>query len=284
MMTYGLPVRLGVARGWIQFRNVLTDPQTVGFNLVTSLGALGVLYFQRNRTLEGTSLSLSSATLPSILGLLLGFGALTGAVGRISVDREDGTLLRAKAIPDGMVGYLLAAVVAGSLDTLLNMLIVLVPGLFLVDALVTTGVTGTLTLAWVVLLGLLACLPWGAMIGSLARTPQSAFGLTMLGVASIVAVSGIFYPIAALPAWAQTLAQVFPIYWLGLGMRSALLPDSAAAIEIGESWRHLETAAVLGVWAALGLALAPMVLRRMARRESGSAVETRRQRALQRVG
>lgn len=67
-------------------------------------------------------------------------------------------------------------------------------------------------------------------------------------------------------------------------MRSALLPDSAVAVEIGESWRHLETVAVLGAWAVIGLAVAPFILRRMARRESGSTVAERREKALQRVG
>jgi ABC-2 type transport system permease protein len=55
-------------------------------------------------------------------------------------------------------------------------------------------------------------------------------------------------------------------------------------VEIGESWRHLETAAVLGAWAVLGLVVAPIVLRRMAGRESGSRVAERRERTLQRVG
>ncbi|MBE1612557.1 hypothetical protein [Actinopolymorpha pittospori] len=54
--------------------------------------------------------------------------------------------------------------------------------------------------------------------------------------------------------------------------------------ELGQSWRHLETVGVLGVWAVLGLVVAPLVLGRMARRESGSRVAERRERALQRVG
>jgi ABC-2 type transport system permease protein len=87
-----------------------------------------------------------------------------------------------------------------------------------------------------------------------------------------------------MPAWLAWIAQVFPVYWLGLGMRSALLPDAAAAIEIGGSWRPVETAAVLGAWVVAGLVLAPIVLRRMARKESGSRVAERRERALQRVG
>jgi putative transcriptional regulator len=46
-------------------------------------------------------------------------------------------------------------------------------------------------------------------------------------------------------AW---IGQAFPIYWLGLGMRLALLPDATDAVEIGGSWRHLQTAGVLGTW------------------------------------
>jgi ABC-2 type transport system permease protein len=108
--------------------------------------------------------------------------------------------------------------------------------------------------------------------------------LLTLPLLGLIAISGIFYPIASMPAWLQWIAQVFPIYWLGLGMRSALLPGGAVSVELGESWRHLETIGVLGVWAVLGLVLAPVVLRRMARRESGSGVAERREKALQRIG
>jgi ABC-2 type transport system permease protein len=54
------------------------------------------------------------------------------------------------------------------------------------------------------------------------------------------------------------------------------------AVEIAGSWRHAETVAVLGAWAVAGLLTAPMVLRRMSRRESGSTLAVRHARALQR--
>lgn len=122
------------------------------------------------------------------------------------------------------------------------------------------------------------------MMGSLVSNPQKAFGWGFLGVGSLVASSGIFYPITALAGWVQGIAQLFPVYWLGLGMRASFLPDAAAAVEIGGSWRTVETIAVLGAWAVAGMFLAPGILRRMAHRESGSAVEVRRQAALQRIG
>jgi ABC-2 type transport system permease protein len=65
-------------------------------------------------------------------------------------------------------------------------------------------------------------------------------------------------------------------------VRSALLPGNMAAVEIGHSWRHLATAGVLGAWAIAGLVLAPILLRRVARREAGSGVAARRERLLSR--
>jgi ABC-2 type transport system permease protein len=54
-------------------------------------------------------------------------------------------------------------------------------------------------------------------------------------------------------------------------------------VEVGHSWRHLATFGVLSAWAVAGLVLAPVVLRRMARRESGSNVAARREKAMRRT-
>lgn len=98
-----------------------------------------------------------------------------------------------------------------------------------------------------------------------------------------VAISGVFYPITHLPYWLRPIGQIFPFYWVALGARSALLPHAMVALEIGHSWRHPETLAVLLAWAVAGLAATPWVLRRMARRQSGSRVAAARDRHLQRV-
>ena len=97
-----------------------------------------------------------------------------------------------------------------------------------------------------------------------------------------MAISGIFYPMTAQADWLSPVAQVFPFYWIGLGMRSAFLPDTAAAAEISGSWRLLATVGVLGAWAAVELALAPAMLQRMARHQSGASLEAGRQKRMQR--
>ncbi|MEU4802600.1 ABC transporter permease [Actinosynnema sp. NPDC023587] len=274
-------VRLGVSRGLREFRQSLASADQF-FNLFTSVGFLAVLWFQRDTTVEGTSLSLAALTLPGMLGMSVAFAGLVGPAGALAMNREDGTLLRAKAVPNGMTGYLVGRVTQTSLDTFFGLLLVFLPGALLVGGLAGVGVGGLLYAVPVLAVGMLATLPWGAVVGSLAKSPQGAMGYTMLPMMPIIAISGIFYPISAMPGWAQVVAQVFPVYWLGLGTRSALLPESAAAAEIGGSWRVLEMFGVLGVWAVVGFLLAPTILRRMARRESGAEMEQRRQAALQR--
>lgn len=272
--------RLGLSRGWIEFKQYLHSPQEMIWTVMISAIFLAVLWFQRNSDIEGVSLAL--LTLPSLLGMSIANGGFVGAAGALSYDREDGTLLRAKAIPQGMVGYLVARIVYVTLTTVVSLLVLFVPSVFLIDGLLDVGINGLITFLWLFLLGLLATAPWGAIIGSLVKSSSSGFGLTFLPLAGLVAISGIFYPITALAGWLQTAAQVFPIYWLGLGARSVFLPDSAAVAELGGTWRTGQTVVVLTIWAAVGLLIAPRILRRMARRESGSTMEARKQQVIQR--
>jgi ABC-2 type transport system permease protein len=276
-------LRSGLARGWIEFKQTWTNREDLVGQIVFAVLFLGAVFFMRNATLPGTGLSLGASTVPGVLGAGLVFTGLTGAASYLVIDREDGTLLRAKATPNGMLGYLVGKTTTLSLGQVTSLLVVLIPCLFLYTSLAPDGLWSYLHLLGVLVLGLFATLPIGAALGSLISSPRST-GLIVLPIMGLGAISGIFYPITALPEWVQGIAQVFPMYWLGLGMRSALLPDSAVVAEIGQSWRPLPTLAVLVAWSVIGLALAPVLLRRMARREAGSSVAERREKAMQRVG
>jgi len=182
-----------------------------------------------------------------------------------------------------MLGYLLGKVVNISGQIAFAVAITLLAGAFLFTGLAIGSPGRWLTLAWVLMLGLLATLPLGAVLGSLFPSQRSAGPVWILLLGGLAAISGIFYPITHLPTVLQWTGQAFPMYWLGLGMRSALLPNAMATVEVARSWRHLATFGVLSAWAVAGLVLAPVVLRRMARRESGSNVAARREKAMRRI-
>jgi ABC-2 type transport system permease protein len=274
-------LRAGWSRGLIELRQSFTNSAELWSHFFWPVLMLVVTFFLRDVTFGQSGISLGTLALPSILGMNASMAMVTMSQ-QLTADREDGTLLRAKATPNGMLGYLTGKIVSVSGGLVADLAILLIPGVFLVSGL-AFGPGSWLTLIWVLTLGMVATLPVGAVLGSVFTSARSQ-GLLTLPILGVIAISGIFYPITSLPGWLQGVGQVFPIYWLGLGMRSALLPGSAAGVEIGESWRHLETVGVLSAWAVAGLLLAPIVLRRMARRESGSTVAGRRERALQRVG
>jgi len=271
-------VRAGVARGRAELRQTFTTSQDLWNYFFPSAILLVVMFFMKGAAVPGMNFSLGSRTLPSVIGMGVAFTGMVTLAMSLAVEREDGTLLRAKAIPNGMLGYLIGKITMLSGMVVVSQLIILVPSLIMLDGISINW----FTLVWVVAIGLVATLPIGAVVGSMFSNPRNA-GLVMLPMMGLVAISGIFYPISSMPEWLQGVAQVFPIYWLGLGMRSAMLPDALRMAEIGDSWRQFETLGVLVAWAAVGLLVAPMVMRRMARRESGSSVAARRERALQRV-
>ena len=231
--------------------------------------------------LPGTHFPVGGTLLVAMLVMNVAFNGIAAFGVRLAAEREDGTLLRAKATPNGMIGYLIGRIVVVSGTIMLTVVSLLIVGLAPFSGLALESATGWLTLAWVLALGLLATLPIGAVLGSLFRSVRAA-PVVMLGTLGLIGISGIFYPITHLPTWLQWVGQAFPLYWLGLGVRSALLPGSLAAVEIGHSWRHLATAGVLAAWAIAGLVLAPILLRRVARREAGSSVAARRERVMTR--
>jgi ABC-2 type transport system permease protein len=237
-----------------------------------------VLFLLRGHRVPGTSFSLGSLTLPSGIGMGIAFGGILGVTALLTVDREDGTLLRAKATPGGMTAYVIGKITLASVTALAGVVLTLILGLIAFPG-VTLTAAGVATLAWVAVLGLLATIPLGIVLGSVMPSPRF-MPLVILPIGGIVAISGIFYPITHLAGWLQGIGQVFPVYWLGLGMRAALLPPGLASVELDGSWRLPLVFLVLAAWSVLGLVAAPAVLRRMARRESGSRVAARRERAM----
>jgi ABC-2 type transport system permease protein len=272
-------VRLGLRRGWMEFVQSIRSTQDQWFYLFTAVLTVGYLWIRRDAD-TGTDLPFAAYALPSLLGALIAFGVVIGPAYALAMEKEDGTLLRHRAIPQGLVGYFSGQLLFQTLSLLPQLVVILVPSFLLFDDLMSHP-SGWLTVVWVILLGMLAALPIGMVIGALVPGVQKVGMWGMLPIMTLAGISGIFYPVQALWGWVQVVAQLFPMYWLGLGMRSAFLPDSAAAAEIGGSWRTLETIAVLGAWAVVGAVVTPILLRRMARRQTGSQVQAAREATMQ---
>jgi ABC-2 type transport system permease protein len=278
--TRGVAVRAGLHRGWLETKYSLTDVGDIFWMLLFPVSFTVTLLFMRGNTVPGTDLALGAMVLPSLIGMSIAFGGLAGPAMQIATDREDGTLLRAKATPDGMLGYLIGKIWFFGLTTLASLALLAIPALTVIGDLRIDGRTALL-LPVIFVVGMVATVPIGSALGSIFKSSAQSM-LIMLASMLLIAISGIFYPITAMPTWLQWVGQIFPFYWLGLGTRSAMMPAGAEAAEIGDSWRTVEMFGVLGVWAVVGLVLAPIVLRRMARRQTGSAIAAARDKVMTR--
>src|SRR5690606_27553733 len=263
-------VLAGLSRGVTETHHMLTDTASVIWYFTFPVIFAIVLLIMRVKTVPATDFALGAMVLPSLVGISIAFGGLMGPAGTIATDREDGTLLRAKATPNGMIGYLVGKIVMFALTTLVSVVLLVIPALTVAGEL-NLGPRTWVLLALLFVVGMVSTVPISVVLGSLVKSAAQT-GLLFLASMLLIIPSGIFYPITAMPTWLQWIGQVFPFYWLGLGARSAMLPAELAAVEVGGAWRTLEMFGVLAVRAGIGMTLAPSIPRRLARRQTGAAV------------
>ncbi|GAA4088717.1 ABC transporter permease [Actinomadura miaoliensis] len=271
---------VGVRRGWAEHLQFLRDRRELAWNLFGTVGVFVALaYWQGGENVEGTDVSRAVLMAAGFTAFSIFSVALLNLPVTITADREDGVLLRMRTVPGGIPAYLCGRAVAVLCQIATYVLAMLAAGLAFTDLTLPSAADDWLTLAWVLTLGTLAVAPLGAALGTLLPGPRNAAGVLSLPITGLMLISGVMFPITALPEPVRWVAQAFPLYWQGLGLRSVFLPDSMLAAEIGGGWRPAQTAAVLGAWAVAGLLLAPPLLRRAARRESAARPAGRRLRA-----
>ncbi|MEV3922290.1 ABC transporter permease [Actinomadura coerulea] len=270
---------IGIRRGWAEHVHYLRSRRELLSGLVGTVGIYVLLVrWQGDTVVEGTGQSQAVLMTAGFVAFSLFSAGLMNLPVGIAADREEGALLRLRTVPGGTRAYLVARAVSVLLQIAGHVLLMLAAGAVFAGLALPPAAGDWLTLAWVLALGTLAVVPIGAAIGTLLPGPRNAASILSLPLMALTLVSGVMFPVGRLPEGVQWVAQMFPLYWQGLGLRSVFLPDSMAVAEIGGSWRLAETAAVLGAWAVAGLLLAPVLLLRAARRESGARLAERQER------
>ncbi|MGW0842595.1 ABC transporter permease [Streptomyces sp. NPDC002787] len=272
--------RAGLQRGVIEIRHLLRNGKEMAGHLTNVVVALLVAAYIDD-DVPGTHTPMTHLVLAGFAAYLLFQVGLLNLPQILVTEREEGALLRLRATPGGIPAYLVAKCVLVVVLAVGTLALLLAAGALLVDGPLPHGPGAWLTLLWVTTLGLLAVVPLGAAIGAVLPNPREALGLIMLPVMGLLVISGIAFPITSMPVPVQQVAAVFPLKWMAQGLRSALLPDAARAAEPAGSWELPMVALVLAAWAVLGFLLAVPLLRRTARRESGSRLSARHHKAAQ---
>ncbi|MGV9310278.1 ABC transporter permease [Nonomuraea sp. NPDC003727] len=251
---------LGVRRGLIEQGSIMRDGRELGGQLVGMVtfvlmmlwigdnpagGGVGMGAFMAVGFIAFTVFSAGTMSLPML----------------IAADREEGALLRLRAIPKGVPVYVTGRAFSLLLHIAGHSAVMMALGAAFGGL---RAPSDWLTLLWVLPLGTLAVVPLGTAIGAMLPSAKTAAAVIGLPTMLLMLASGVMVPLRMMPEAVQWIGQAFPLYWQAHGLRAAFF-DSAAG-ELHGTWELGTAATVMGAWALAGMVLAPWLLRRVTHR------------------
>jgi ABC-2 type transport system permease protein len=253
--------RTGLVRGRLEVRAFFRERQTVVFVFAMPaivLVLLGSIYGHERAAHGVTVVQLFTA------------GMIAGGIGAtsfqnlgltIAAERERGTLKRLRGTPLAPAAYFIGKIIQVFVCTIAEVVVLIVVGMALYHLQLPTSAAKWWTMAWVFVLGTIACSLIGIGISSLPSSATNSFPVISVPFLVLQFISGVYVPFNDVPPWLQHIAAVFPLKWMSQGLRSDLLPAQAAALEPGHAWQHGQTALVLTAWIVGGLVLCLMTFR-----------------------
>ncbi|PWI16985.1 multidrug ABC transporter permease [Streptomyces sp. Act143] len=268
----GRVLAVGVRRGLIEVHQLVRTPREA-FTLLSTPLLFIVLGAVVDGDIPGSAVPMADLLVAGGVTTMVVQAGLLTLVQTLAVEREDGTLLRMRAVPHGMPAYLVAKTVVVVTTAVGGGALTLAAGVLVLGTSGPGSVRDWLVLLSVPAIGLLALVPLGAVLGAVLPNAREALGFLMIPLLALMLFSGIYFPVTSLPGAVQDVVQGFPLKWTAQGVRAALLPDAALAAEAGSTWDLPKVYLINGAWALAGFLVAPRVLRRMTRRATGARPE-----------
>ena len=243
---------IGRARIGLELRLFSRDPGQVIFSFAYPVVMLVIFgsVFGNEQVAPGVSFRQYFLAGIAATGVMLTTFQAVGTA--IAEERDRGDLARLQTLGTPVLAYVIGKSGQVVLTTILQLVLLLGVAALAYDVPLPTDAGRWLTFAWVAVLGMLAGTVLGIAISAFVGSARAA-GAGIPGFAVILQFfSGVFFVFSALPGWMQHVAALFPLKWLTQGMRSAFLPDAAAAAEPAGSWEHGMTAVVLVAWVIIG--------------------------------
>ncbi|HUA41208.1 MAG TPA: ABC transporter permease [Streptosporangiaceae bacterium] len=248
-------IRTGLTRGRLEVRAFFRERQTVVF--VFALPAILLV-------LLGSIFGKEAAAHGVTVGQLFTAGMIAGGIAAtsfqnlgltIAAERERGTLKRLRGTPMSPAAYFIGKIVQVFVCTIAEVAVLIAVGMAFYHLHLPTSAARWWTLAWIFVLGTIACSLIGIGVSSLANSATNSFPVITLPFLVLQFISGIYVPFSDVPPWLQHIAAVFPLKWMSEGLRSVFLPAQAASLEPSHAWQHGQTALVLVAWTIGGLVL-----------------------------
>ncbi len=224
------------------------------FSVAFSKGSFGA-------TASGTKVAAADFYLPAMLAVGLLLSGLQNMSIDIATEKSDGTLKRLGGSPLPVLSYFIGKIGQVIVTGILQSALLLVVAALAFGVSLPTDPVKWLTFAWVFLLGVSTCAVLGIALSALPRSGKTATAVIIPITLILQFISGVYINFSQLPSWLQNFASIFPLKWLAQGMRSAFLPDSFKALEMGGTWNLAGVATVTAIWLVVGLVACRLTFR-----------------------
>jgi len=233
-------------------RQAASSPEVTDPSVADGPAKVGPIFLS---TLEGDDRSYTAFLVPGIVAMSIMQLGIFGVVFALVQYRQQGVLRRLKAAPVNPAQFLFAQISTRLSISVLQTLILLVAGMILFDLAVGDGgvVSWLLVIALAVFGGILF-VTMGLAISGVAQTEEVAAPVTNLISMPMMFLSGVFFPLDALPGVVTVVTQFLPLTFLADAIR-AVVTDGAGITDI---WSEL---AGLAAWSALVFAAAARFFR-----------------------
>jgi ABC-2 type transport system permease protein len=156
---------------------------------------------------------------PGIIAMSLMNSGVIGLSTAFVTYRERGILRRMRMTPFPLPNFILARIVSQVVIAFTQAVILIVLAKLLYG-LEVKGNIGVIALA--LLIGSLTFLAIGFAISSVARTTESAAGISNLITFPMLFLSGVFFDVDSAPGWLQPITKVLPLHYLVEALREPM--------------------------------------------------------------
>lgn len=255
-------LKLGIARTRIELKQLLRDREatfwTLAFPLVLMVIFGSVFGGQK---LGPTGITFSQYFVAGMIASGVLYTSFQNLAIWIPQERDDGTLKRLQGLPMPKSAYFMGKIGLVFVTYIGQTVVLIATGAIFYDIDIPSGTDVWWRFTWISLLGLISCTLLGIAFSSLPKSGKGASAVVSPIVLVLQFTSGVFFRFNDIPTWMQQFAALFPLKWLTQGMRSVFLPQSAANLEVMQSFEVGRTALVLGTWLIGSAVLAPLLFR-----------------------
>lgn len=261
-------LRVGIDATGQELRAYFRTPDTVFFTFlfpVLLLGIFGVAFESSGdvgaRPDGSGGISMAAYYLPGMIAA----GLLLTGVQNLAVDiareKSEGWLRRLGGTPMSPVSYFIGKAGLVLVTSLAQLALLLVFAVVVFGIALPDDPERWLRFAWLFLLGIVTMTLLGIALSAAPRSSRSATAVVLPIVLILQFISGVYLQFSMLPEWLQNIASLFPLKWLGQGMRSVFLPEHFAGAETGGDWDLWLVAANLVGWLVVGLVISLLTFR-----------------------